>query len=141
MLFRSVAVTLAIVPVAVAGGFLALGLWPTLWTLVVVQVVYRAGRYGLAKPAREVLFTVLPREEKYKSKAFIDAAVYRGGDLVSGWIYAGLAFLGLTVGPIALVAVPAGVLWAVVSLRVGHSGEIRAAELVGGVGTTTTTSV
>jgi len=136
-----VAVTLAIVPVAVAGGFLALGLWPTLWTLVVVQVVYRAGRYGLAKPAREVLFTVLPREEKYKSKAFIDAAVYRGGDLVSGWIYAGLAFLGLTVGPIALVAVPAGVLWAVVSLRVGRSGEIRAAELVGGVGTTTTTSV
>jgi len=67
--------------------------------------------------------------------------VYRGGDLVSGWIYAGLAFLGLTVGPIALVAVPAGVLWAVVSLRVGRSGEIRAAELVGGVGTTTTTSV
>ena len=136
-----VAVTLAIVPVAVAGGFLALGLWPTLWTLVVVQILYRAGRYGLAKPAREVLFTVLPREEKYKSKAFIDAAVYRGGDLVSGWIYAGLAFLGLTVGPIALIAVPAGVLWAVVSVRVGRSGEVRAAELAGEGGSTTTMSV
>ena len=136
-----VAVTLAIVPVAVAVGFLALGLWPTLWTLIVVQVVYRAGRYGLAKPAREVLFTVLPREEKYKSKAFIDAAVYRGGDLVSGWIYAGLAFLGLTVGPIALIAVPAGVLWAVVSVRVGRSGEVRAAEFAGEGGSTTTMSV
>ena len=124
-----VAVTLAIVPVAVAAGFVALGLWPTLWTLVVVQVVYRAGRYGLAKPAREVLFTVVSREEKYKSKAFIDAAVYRGGDLVSGWIYAGLAFIGLTVGPIALVAAPAAILWAVVSIRVGRSGEERAAEL------------
>ena len=127
-----VAVTLAIVPVAVAAGFVALGLWPTLWTLVVVQVVYRAGRYGLAKPAREVLFTVVSREEKYKSKAFIDAAVYRGGDLVSGWIYAGLAFIGLTVGPIALVAAPAAILWAVVSIRVGRSGEERAAELASG---------
>jgi AAA family ATP:ADP antiporter len=124
-----VAATLAIVPVAVAGGFLALGVWPTLWTLVVVQVAYRAGRYGLAKPAREVLFTVVSREEKYKSKAFIDAAVYRGGDLVSGWIYAGLAFIGLTVGPIALVAVPAAVLWSVVAVQVGRSGEVRAAHL------------
>ena len=67
---------------------------PTLATLVVVQVIYRAGRYGMTKPAREVLFTVVSREEKYKSKAFIDAGVYRGGDLVSGWIYAGLAWVG-----------------------------------------------
>ena len=79
-----------------------------------------------------MLFTVVSREEKYKSKAFIDAAVYRGGDLVSGWIYAGLAFIGLTVGPIALVAAPAAILWAVVSIRVGRSGEERAAELGSG---------
>lgn len=124
-----VAVTLAIVPVAVAVGFVALGLWPTLWTLVVVQVIYRAGRYGLAKPAREVLFTVVSREEKYKSKAFIDAAVYRGGDLASGWIYAGLAFVGLTVGPIALIAAPVAILWAFIALDVGRAGEVKAAEL------------
>jgi len=96
-------------------------------------VVYRAGRYGLAKPAREVLFTVVSREEKYKSKAFIDAAVYRGGDLASGWIYAGLAFVGLTVGPIALLAVPAALLWGVVALRIGRSGEQRATELSDGL--------
>lgn len=124
-----VAVTLAIVPVAVAGGFVALGIWPTLWTLVVVQVLYRSGRYGLTKPAREVLFTVVSREEKYKSKAFIDAAVYRGGDLVSGWIYAGLAFVGLTIGSIALVSAPAAILWAVVALRIGKAGEDKAEEL------------
>ncbi len=135
-----VAVTLAMVPLAVAAGFVALGIWPTLWTLVVVQVLYRAGRYGLAKPAREVLFTVVSREEKYKSKAFIDAAVYRGGDLVSGWIYAGLAFVGLTIGSIAFAAAPAAILWTVVALRIGKAGEeraeaiadpARAAELVG----------
>lgn len=121
-----VGVTLALVPIAVTGGLLALGIWPTLWTLVLVQVAYRAGRYGLAKPAREVLFTVVSREEKYKSKAFIDAAVYRGGDLVTGWIYAGLGFVGLTVGPIALVALPAAALWAWVGLRIGREGEARA---------------
>jgi AAA family ATP:ADP antiporter len=129
-----VAVTLAIVPVAVAAGFLALGVWPTLWTLVIVQVAYRAGRYGLSKPAREVLFTVVSREEKYKSKAFIDAAVYRGGDLVSGWIYAGLAFVGLTVGPIAILAAPAAIVWAVIAMRVGRAGEERAEALSEPVG-------
>jgi AAA family ATP:ADP antiporter len=118
-----VGVALAIIPVAVAVGFVALGLWPTLWTLVIVQVIYRAGRYGLTKPAREVLFTVVSREEKYKSKAFIDAAVYRGGDLVSGWIYAGAAALGLTIGSIALLAAPIGAIWAVMAIRLGRRGD------------------
>ncbi len=109
-------------------GFVALGLYPTLWTLVIVQVLYRSGRYGLAKPAREVLFTVVSREEKYKSKAFIDAAVYRGGDLVSGWIYAGLAMVGLTLGSIALLAAPMAAIWTVIALRLGASGELLAAQ-------------
>lgn len=119
--------TLALIPIAVAVGFLALGVYPTLWTLVIVQVVYRAGRYGLTKPAREVLFTVVSREEKYKSKAFIDAAVYRGGDLVSGWIYAGAAAIGLTIGSIALFAAPVGALWALVAVAIGRKGETLAA--------------
>lgn len=120
-----VAVTLALVPAAVAAGFVALGLWPTLWTLVVLQVLYRSGRYGLSKPAREVLFTVVSREQKYKSKAFIDAAVYRGGDLVSGWIYAGLAYVGLTIGAIAFIAAPMAVLWTAVAMWIGRMGEER----------------
>ncbi len=124
-----VGLALAVVPAAVALGFVALGLYPTLWTLVVVQVVYRAGRYGMTKPAREVLFTVVSREEKYKSKAFIDAAVYRGGDLVSGWIYAGLALVGVSLGGIALLAAPAAALWAIVGLRVAAIGDVRAAQL------------
>jgi len=124
-----VAVTLALVPAAVAAGFVALGVWPTLWTLVIVQVLYRSGRYGLAKPAREVLFTVVSREQKYKSKAFIDAAVYRGGDLASGWVYAGLAFAGLAIGSIALVAAPMALLWTVIAIGIGRAGEERAADL------------
>ncbi len=114
-----VGLTLAIVPIVVGLGFLALGLYPTLAVLVVVQVIYRAGRYGLTKPAREVLWTVVGREAKYKSKPFLDAAVYRGGDLVSGWVYTGLAAIGLSIGAIALVAAPVAAFWAILALRLG----------------------
>lgn len=127
-----VGLSLAIIPAAVALGFLGLGLYPTLWALVAVQVAYRVGRYGLTKPAREFLFTTVSREEKYKSKAFIDAAVYRGGDLVSGWAYAGLAAVGLSVGAIALVAFPFAVVWMVIGLGLGRRGEAAATAQVGG---------
>jgi AAA family ATP:ADP antiporter len=123
-----VGVVLAIVPAAAFIGFIVLGLYPSLAVLVVVQVIYRAGRYALARPAREVLFTVVSREERYKSKAFIDAAVYRGGDLVSGWIYAGLAAAGLTVGSISLVAAPMMGIWVAVGLMLGRAQERMAAE-------------
>jgi AAA family ATP:ADP antiporter len=94
--------------------------------LVVVQVIYRAGRYGLTKPAREMLWTVLGREEKYKAKPFLDAAVYRGGDLASGWIYTGLAAVGLSIGAIALVAAPVAGIWAILGFKLGQREEILA---------------
>jgi AAA family ATP:ADP antiporter len=125
-----VGVTLALVPIAVALGFLALGLYPTLTVLVVVQVAYRAGRYGFTKPAREILWTVLDREAKYKSKPFLDAAVYRGGDLLSGWLYTGMAALGLTIGAIALVAAPVAGIWALLGLRLGRRQEQLASDSI-----------
>lgn len=114
-----VGLTLAIIPAVMALGFVVLGLYPTLATLVVVQVIYRAGRYGLTKPAREILWTVLGREAKYKSKPFLDAAVYRGGDLLSGWIYTGLAAAGLSIGAIALTAAPITCLWMLLAVKLG----------------------
>ena len=121
-----IGVSLALVPVAVAVGFVALGTYPLLAVLVALQVAYRAGRYGITKPAREVLFTVVPREEKYKSKAFLDAAVYRGADLANGWAFAGLQALGLSLGAIALVAAPLAAVWAVIGVRLGREQERRA---------------
>ena len=118
-----VGLTLAIVPALMALGFVLLGLYPTLAVLVVVQVIYRAGRYGLTKPAREILWTVLGREAKYKSKPFLDAAVYRGGDLLSGWIYTGLVALGMSIGAIALTAAPVAGLWALLALKLGSRQE------------------
>ena len=123
-----VGLALALVPIAMTVGFIALGLYPTLTVLVIVQVLYRAGRYGVTKPAREILWTVLRREDKYKAKPFLDAAVYRGGDLVSGWIYAGLAAVGLSVGAIALVAAPVAALWVMLGFRLGTREEAMATE-------------
>ncbi|MEJ8566381.1 NTP/NDP exchange transporter [Elongatibacter sediminis] len=119
----SVGVALLAIPAIVAIGFFGLGLYPTLAVLVAVQIAYRAGRYGITKPAREILWTVLRREDKYKAKPFIDAAVYRGGDLISGWIYTGLAAFGLSIGGIALVAAPFAAVWAVLGLNLGRRQE------------------
>lgn len=118
-----VGATLAVLPAVAALGFLALGssgAAGALTALLVVRVLYDSSRHALAKPAREVLFTRLRREQRYKAKAFIDAAVYRGGDLLSGWLYAGLAALGLSAAAIALAAAPVAGLWGLLGWRLGQ---------------------
>ena len=115
--------SLALLPAVALTGFAALGAFPLMAVLVAVRVMYDASRHALAKPAREVLFTLVSREQRYKSKAFIDAAVYRGGDLISGWIYAGFAAIGLSAGAIVLVAAPLAGLWAAIGLRMGRAEE------------------
>jgi AAA family ATP:ADP antiporter len=119
--------TLTLIPLLTTVGFLVLGSAPLLAVLVCVQVMRRAGDYAIMRPGREMLFTVLDREGKYKAKNFIDTAVYRGGDAVSGWAYAGLAALGLGLSAIAFVAVPLATLWAWVGYRLGRTRESMAA--------------
>jgi AAA family ATP:ADP antiporter len=89
-----VGVLLAAVPVVMAAGFLWLALAPVFAVFVVVMVVRRAGEYALVRPGREMLFTVLPAEDKYKAKNFIDTVVYRGGDALSGWVKRALDVIG-----------------------------------------------
>jgi AAA family ATP:ADP antiporter len=115
--------SLALVPVGLGVGFFTLGLAPLLIVLIIVQIVRRAGNYAIMRPSREMLFTVLNKEEKYKAKNFIDTAIYRGGDAVSAWIYAGLSGLGLSLSAIAFVAVPLSGLWAIVSYLLGDKRE------------------
>lgn len=116
-----VAGTLIVLPIVGAIGFFAIGLFPTLAVLVVFQVIRRAGEYAIAKPAREILFTVLNREEKYKSKNVIDTVVFRGGDAASGWMFEGLRMLGLGFSGIAFIAVPVALLWAGTGWMLGRS--------------------
>jgi ATP:ADP antiporter, AAA family len=112
---------LALVPALVAVGFVVLAAVPAFIVLATFQVFRRTGSYAVARPGREMLFTVLPRMEKYKSKNFIDTVVYRGGDAIAGWIYAGLAALGLGVTGVALAAVPLAAAWTVIGHRLGVS--------------------
>ena len=116
--------TLAFVPLGVAAGLVALGAFPGLVALVSVQVLRRAGSYAISRPARELLFTVVGREERYKAKNVIDTLVYRGGDAASAWLYTGLASLGLGLGAIAFIGVPLALLWAYNGILLGRRQEV-----------------
>ena len=115
--------TLALVPLGLAAGFAVLAVQPALGVLVALQVLRRAGNYAFTRPGREILFTVLPRTDKYKSKNFIDTVVYRGGDALSAWAFAGLAGLGLGLSAIAWLAVPLALLWAGLGVWLGRRQE------------------
>jgi len=111
---------LAFLPLGVAAGLIALGAFPGLVVLVTVQVLRRAGHYAVSRPAREMLFTVVGREERYKAKSVIDTLVYRGGDAASAWLYTGLSALGLGLSAIAFIGVPIALVWAYNGMRLGR---------------------
>jgi AAA family ATP:ADP antiporter len=109
-------VVLAVAPLLTAAGFLGLAAMPTLLMLIGFKSLRGATHYAFERPGREVLFTGVEREAKYKSKGFIDTVVYRGSDSVSAWLYTGLDRLGLGTSALALAAVPVAGLWLAVSL-------------------------
>ena len=116
-----VGVTLAVLPALSVLGFLTLGTAPVLAVFVVFQVLRRAGEYAVARPAREVLYTVLSREDKYKAKHFIDTFVYRGGDQVGAWSMALMSTLGLGLAGTAYVAAPLAAVWLGIAIYLGRS--------------------
>ncbi len=123
-----VALTLVMLPLLSAFGFVALGLAPTVAIIVAFQVLRRASNFAVARPTREVLFTVLSREDKYKTKSFIDTVIYRSGDQIGAWSYALLSFLGLGMTGIALAAVPISAAWLLNGFWLGRKQEALAAE-------------
>lgn len=128
-------VTLALIPAFLVLGFAALAAAPVLAVLVAVQVLRRAGNYAVSRPAREMLFTVVGREARYKAKSVIDTVVYRGGDAVSGWAFAGLTAAGLGLSAIAWIGVPLAMAWLLVGLWLGRYQErLRNASDIGEVG-------
>jgi ATP:ADP antiporter, AAA family len=122
-----VGLTLAVLPALSVLGFGTLAMTPTIAVLVIYQVLRRAGNFAFARPSREVLFTVVPREDKYKAKSFIDTVIYRTGDQVGAWSYAALGFLGLAMTGISIVAVPISIAWLLNGLWLGRKQEGMAA--------------
>ena len=122
-----VGVTLAILPALTLVGFLSLGLAPRLALLVIFLTSRRAANYAIARPARETLFTVISREDKYKSKNFIDTIVYRTGDQLGAWSDKLLKALGLGLREVSFVAAPLAAVWLLVSLWLGRKQQQAAA--------------
>ena len=120
MKFLGVTVTLLFMPVLSLFGFAAMGLVPVLTVLAVFQVARRASTFAFMRPAREVLFTVLRREDKYKAKSFIDTFGYRCGDQFGAWSYGGMHALGLSLSAISYIAVPVVACWCALGIWLGR---------------------
>ncbi|WP_448725751.1 NTP/NDP exchange transporter [Pseudomonas farris] len=122
-------------PLATIMAFSAMALAPVPATVALAQGLRRAVEFAIVRPAREVLWTVVSREEKYKAKNVIETLVYRGGDAASGWLSAGLTALGAGFGLVAVVIVPFAGLWGWLCLWLARRQEQRASmnEQPGGI--------
>ena len=121
-----IAFTLALLPITVAFGFIGLAVVGSLGALIAFEASFRAVQRGIMRPARETLFTTLPRAERYKAKAFIDTFVYRGGDAIGSQTEGLLSRLGMGLAGLAWFAVPLAIIWMSLGLWLGYTQNKRA---------------
>jgi AAA family ATP:ADP antiporter len=113
--------TLASVPVAICLGMLALAAAPMVALVVAIQIARRAGNYAISRPAREMLFTAVDRETRFKAKPVIDIVIYRGGDMLNAWGFTALTQgLGLGMAAVAGVGALIAAIWALVGIYLGR---------------------
>lgn len=122
-----VSVTLALLPLTAALGFIGLAVAGSIAALIAFEATFRAVQRGIMRPARETLFTVVPRADRYKSKAFIDTFVYRAGDVVGAQTEGLLGRLGMGLAALAAFAVPLAAAWMALGLWLGYAQRARAA--------------
>jgi AAA family ATP:ADP antiporter len=120
---------LAFLPIVSMIGFGALASMPAFAALAAFVILRRAGNFALTNPGMEVLFTVVPREDKYKAKSFIETFVYRGGDQVGAWTFAGLTAAGLGLAGIAWTAVPISAAWLALAVWLARRQSVLAAQV------------
>ncbi len=122
-----VSVTLALLPITAAVGFIGLAIVGSLAALIAFEATFRAVQRGIMRPARETLFTVVPRADRYKAKAFIDTFVYRGGDVIGAQTEGLLGRLGMGLAALASFAAPLAMVWMALGLWLGYAQRERAA--------------
>jgi AAA family ATP:ADP antiporter len=118
-------ITLALLPAIVALGFVGLAISASLVALIVLQATFSAVQRSIIRPARETLFTVVPREDKYKAKAFIDTFVYRVGDVVGAQVEGLLGRLAMGLAALVTVTVPLAVVWGILGVWLGRAQHRR----------------
>lgn len=116
----------ALLPLVFAAGFAVLAAVPALAVVVAFQALQRTANFAVSNPAREILFTAVSREEKYKAKNVIDGVVFRGADAVGGWLFTGLRSLGLSSPALSVAAIPLAVAWLALALALGRAQANRA---------------
>jgi AAA family ATP:ADP antiporter len=116
-------VTITLVPVLLIAAYMALALYPVLAVLLGAMIIRRVGEYSIVRPCREMLFTSVDRETKYKAKNFIDTVVYRAGDATSGSLHSVLGWLGFATSGIAWAGAFIAALWAALAYRLGRTHE------------------
>lgn len=121
------AFALALLPLANALGFIGLAIFGSFAALILLEALNKAVQRGLTRPAREALFTVISREDKYKAKAFIDTFVYRTGDVVGAQVEGALGRIGLALGGLVGVVIPLALAWAMLGIWLGRAQHRRAA--------------
>lgn len=115
-------VTLAIMPVVMCAALLILAFAPILTVLIALQIARQAGNYGITRPAREMLFTVVSRESRFKAKPVVDVVMYRGGDAVWGMSFAALTdVLGLGLAAMGAIGAALAGLWAGAGIYLGRA--------------------
>lgn len=108
---------LALVPAVMLAAFTLLGAWRNVFAFAAMQTMHRAGEYALGKPGREMIYTALDPESRYKAKNFIDTAVYRASDAANAWLIAALRAAGLEAA--LVVGVPFAAIWLINAIRIG----------------------
>ena len=116
------ATTLSLIPILMVGGWLVVAMVPLLGILIGLQVARRAGNYAVTKPGREMLFTLVDDETRYKAKPVIDIVVYRGGDMVTAWFHTALReTFALGLGGVAVIAAIIAAVWAMAGAYLGRT--------------------
>jgi AAA family ATP:ADP antiporter len=113
--------TIALVPVLICVGLIVIAISPLMAVVVGLQIIRRAGNYAITRPAREMLFTRVDRETRFKAKPVIDIVAYRGGDTLMAWLFTGLTQgLGVGLAGVAIVGALIAALWAMVGIYLGR---------------------
>jgi AAA family ATP:ADP antiporter len=111
-------------PIIMVVAFIGLALSPTLLMIQALQVIRQVSQYAIARPSREICFTVVPQQDRYKTKNVIDTVVYRFGDLSAAWMQTGLRAMGLRVIGSAAAGFGISLIWGAGALLLGKRYEI-----------------
>jgi len=121
-----VGAALALLPLVFAVGFAVLAAVPVLAVVIAFQALQRTANFAISNPAREVLFTVVARDEKYKAKNVIDIVAVRGADAAGGWLFTALRSLGMELRSIPLAAIVIAAACLALAAALGRAHERRA---------------